>query len=501
MAIGAGVQQKILGALRLTTCSKDEMEKVFDDIDTNKDGRLSREEVQVIIENLLKPRLEAMKSPTEAIREVQQVTGVFMTRFDDDKSGDIDRDEFKRHVTDLAGQVNPQVYPLAASMFLTMLPIGVIVPLEPQLVRDLGINVAEFGFVVSAMGMSKLIFNIPATDIVERKGRKPILVGSYFILGLSVAGLGLSTSMEHLFLCRLLTGVSVAGLASAVITSISDLSTPLNRARTMAPLQTCMNAGVALGPAVGGVLASYLGMTDTFFLVGGCLAATGLVSHLLVHETMLRPPSELRGITSSFTAAFSSWQRLIAGSREVKILCSSQTLLWVVMAGAQSTMLPLFLAGPELAFSSATIGMTFAGMATVGVFATQPLAAVADKYGRRNALVAGSGVLACSMALVPHLGSPALVCGVLGSWALGQNVIGPSINALMIDTVIKQNPADVPQALSLLRTCSDVGLLAGASSVGTLAMHFGMTTGFECCAAMLILMAGATHLSGVPKCL
>merc|ERR1712194_85719 len=181
------------------------------------------------------------------------------------------------------------------------------------------------------------------------------------------------------------------------------------------------------------------------------------------------------------------------------MLCSSQTLLWVVMAGAQSTMLPLFLAGPDLAFSSATIGMVFAGMATVGVFATQPLAAVADKYGRRNALVAGSGVLACSMALVPQVGSPALVCGVLGSWALGQNVIGPSINALMIDTVIKQSPADVPQALSLLRTCSDVGLLAGASSVGTLAMHFGMTAGFESCAALLILMAGATHMRSPPK--
>lgn len=181
------------------------------------------------------------------------------------------------------------------------------------------------------------------------------------------------------------------------------------------------------------------------------------------------------------------------------MLCSSQTLLWVVMAGAQSTMLPLFLAGPDLAFTSATIGMVFAGMATVGVFATQPLAAVADRYGRRNALVAGSGVLACSMALVPLVGSPALVCGVLGSWALGQNVIAPSINALMIDTVIKQNPADVPQALSLLRTCSDVGLLAGASSVGTLAMHFGMTAGFESCAALLILMAGATHMRSPPK--
>lgn len=96
---------------------------------------------------------------------------------------------------------------------------------------------------------------------------------------------GLAQSAEHLILCRLLTGVGVAGIGSSVVMSLSDLSTPLNRQRTIAPLQTASNAGVAVGPALGGFALTFLSMRHTFFATGAFVSAVGLLNIALVDET------------------------------------------------------------------------------------------------------------------------------------------------------------------------------------------------------------------------
>ena len=60
-------------------------------------------------------------------------------------------------------------------------------------------------------------------------------------------------------------------------------------------------------------------------------------------------------------------------------------------------------------------------------------------------------------------------------WSLSNNVVSPSLLTGMNDQAA---PRDVPQALSLLRSCGDVGVLVGASSVGMLAASIGYDNTF-----------------------
>ena len=60
-------------------------------------------------------------------------------------------------------------------------------------------------------------------------------------------------------------------------------------------------------------------------------------------------------------------------------------------------------------------------------------------------------------------------------WSLSSNVVSPSLLTGMTD---QAPPSDVPQALSLLRTCGDVGVLLGASSAGMLAAAVGFDNTF-----------------------
>lgn len=48
---------------------------------------------------------------------------------------------------------------------------------------------------------------------------------------------------------------------------MSDISTPLNRTRTLAPVMAGFSAGAALGPAAGGVLIDTIGKKHFFLLI------------------------------------------------------------------------------------------------------------------------------------------------------------------------------------------------------------------------------------------
>mmetsp|Transcript_11974 Transcript_11974/g.22222 ORF Transcript_11974/g.22222 Transcript_11974/m.22222 type:complete len:84 (-) Transcript_11974:944-1195(-) len=66
---------------------------------------------------------------------------------------------------------------------------------------------------------------------------------------------------------------------------MSDVSTPLNRASTFSPLMSAFAAGMALGPAIGGILHDAWRIHSTFFTVGLSYGVAALWNHVNVRET------------------------------------------------------------------------------------------------------------------------------------------------------------------------------------------------------------------------
>ena len=177
--------------------------------------------------------------------------------------------EFSRKLMSIASTVETaKVMPITISMLLVGSSVGIIIPVMPFIVEHLGLTPGQFGMVVSAFALTKMAGNVPAAILVERHGRKPYLVYSLSLIAFGVGGIGLATSFEHLWVCRLLTGLGVAALSTAATMSITDISNPRNRATTMAPIMSAFAAGTALGPALGGMLADQIGLHETFYAVG-----------------------------------------------------------------------------------------------------------------------------------------------------------------------------------------------------------------------------------------
>lgn len=197
--------------------------------------------------------------------------------------------------------------------------------------------------------------------------------------------------------------------------------------------------------------------------------------------------AEQGGVLSSFSTAFKAWKLLWNDpNKQIRNTVTMNGMFWFTLSGTQMTLLPLLMVAPAavageaqasvgLAMSAAEIGASFAFMSLVSFVSAQPVAYVADKYGKVPTMLAGCTLLSASMVALPLTTSahfaemslpilsglptytPALVA-VLLPFALGTTALNATPTALMSDLTDSPNRA---QALSLLRTAGDFGLLLG----------------------------------------
>jgi len=395
------------------------------------------------------------------------------------------RSSFRKHLRKVASGIDSRrTLPIAISMLLVGSSVGIVTPVMPFVVENIGLSPGQYGGVVSAFALAKLVGNVPSAILVERHGRKPYLVNSLLLVSLGVGGIGLATQFEHLFVCRLFTGLGVAALSTAATMTMADISTPLNRASTMAPIMSAFAAGTAFGPALGGLMADRVGISETFFVVGGSYLGLTLVNNYLLVETKAKPmkfPWHKDGAATTAASAeketgptmleaskdaVRQWAPLMADAR-VRNTVAMNGLYWIALAGSQMTILPLMLTDPTgLALTATAVGKTYMGMSLVQVAGVPLMAKFVDSVGKPLAIVAGTGLITSSMAALPFCVDMYQMGGVLGVWALGSSILSTAPVSYISDVTTDKDRA---QALALMRTAGDVGFLMGASGIGAVA--------------------------------
>ena len=147
------------------------------------------------------------------------------------------------------------------------------------------------------------------------------------------------------------------------------------------------------------------------------------------------------------------------------------------------TLLPLVLTDSAgLNFSATQVGQVYMGMSLVQIVGNPVFAKLIDRVGKAPAIVGGCTLISASMAALPFCTDWAQLAGVLGMWSMGSSMLSTAPIAYLSDHVGEDNRA---QAIALLRTCGDVGFLAGASSVGALADVTGMGVAMQSTSALL----------------
>jgi len=262
-------------------------------------------------------------------------------------------------------------------------------------------------------------------------------------------------------------GVGVSGQIVGSSTAVADISTPLNRSKMSATVNCAFAAGKVLGPAVGGSLIGSVGLAPTFFLSGGCYAATAVCSRFFIEETLPRgsvamPAGKACSVRKTVRRLLAQW-RVLLKKPEMRSLMLLNAFSIAAHSGASMALMPLMLAGDQLALTPLQIGYVFAFMSAVAVCGAPPAAVLADRLGAGCMLAPAVALSAVAMALFPLAGSAEQLVPVLALWGASRSVMNLAPGSLAIGLAAPEARA---QTLAMLRTTGDLGFFVGTALVG-----------------------------------
>jgi MFS family permease len=201
-------------------------------------------------------------------------------------------DEIQLDITSHTKQekrVNKALYILPACLTLIMTGFGIIIPVYPQRLASLGLGAGTLALMEGAFGLGMFLFSTPAGVLANRIGRKPLILSA--LIGFIVTNLMLAflNGVPIFITARFLEGIFVAGFFPAAMAMIGDSVPMQQQGRWMGLMTTAQSGGLALGPAIGGVLYQSWGFTSPFLLSAGFALASSLLALVLLPETLPEP--------------------------------------------------------------------------------------------------------------------------------------------------------------------------------------------------------------------
>lgn len=175
-----------------------------------------------------------------------------------------------------------------AAVAMNMVSQGVIIPVFPVLVKSLtgqgDAGAAQImGVFAAAWAVMQLTFAPVFGNLSDRFGRRPVLLVSMFGLALDYVIMALAPNIIWLFVGRLISGITSSS-GSAAGAYVADVSNEDNRARNFGRFQAALNAGIFIGPLIGGLGA--LNPRAPFWIAAGLAFANGLYGLFIIPESL-----------------------------------------------------------------------------------------------------------------------------------------------------------------------------------------------------------------------
>lgn len=207
-------------------------------------------------------------------------------------------------------QVN--LYVLVLVVFTAFVGFNFASPFLPLYVRELGVAdpaaVAIWSGAILAVAPFASAFASPLWGtLADRLGRRRLLMQTVCGFGLLSALMALANSAPQLFFLRLGMGL-VGGFTSIVIALASMVPPPERMSRSVGMVQSAQLLSLAIGPALGGLVADHFGLRATFLVTTGLSAVAAGVLWLLFEEPT---PAHLADETPAVSAKASSNRRAL----------------------------------------------------------------------------------------------------------------------------------------------------------------------------------------------
>ncbi len=177
------------------------------------------------------------------------------------------------------------MWALSLTVFVAFVGFQFFSPFLPLYVQELGVSdprhVALWSGVLAGVTPAVSGFLSPLFGrLADRFGRKMMMIRSLGGFVVIIAAMGLVTSVEQLFLARLLQGF-FAGFTPMAM-ALASVSAPSDKVPVaIGMVQSAQLLSAAIGPAAGGYAASHFGIRYAFFVTAG-MCALALVALIVL---------------------------------------------------------------------------------------------------------------------------------------------------------------------------------------------------------------------------
>lgn len=277
---------------------------------------------------------------------------------------------------------------IVATIFVDAVGFGIIMPVLPQLVMEVGrIDLAKAIEVGAWIGMVMAIATFLASPVLgnlsDHYGRRRILLLALGGLAVDYALLTVVETLPWLFVARALSGI-FGGSYAAAQAAIADITAPEERARNFGFVGAAFGVGFVAGPAIGGFLGEMSPRAP--FVAAAILAAANMLYGFFIFPETL-PPDRRRAFDWRRANPLGAWKtmRALPGMDGV----AGVLVLWQIA----SLVYPMTWSFYCIAQLGWTPGMIGASLAAVGVmialgqtFVVGPAVA---RFGERDAATLG----------------------------------------------------------------------------------------------------------------
>jgi MFS transporter, DHA1 family, tetracycline resistance protein len=365
---------------------------------------------------------------------------------------------------------------LLVAVFINIAGFSLILPLLPFYGQAFGASSTQVAMLFAVYSLGNVFGELHWGRLSDRIGRKRVLAGTMACAALSYVAFAFAPSLFAALLIRVISGF-FSGTMGVVSGYIADITPPAQRARYMGYFGASFNAGFALGPAIGGLLAiensGLSGFRPPIFAAAALAAAAALWAAMAVPESR---PAQVRA-APDFSAAFG-----FVGSNPLLL-----RLFVIAFFGiaAFASMEAVFGLWTEHAYgwTAHEVGLAFLAIGGAGmlvqVLLIGPLVA---RYGEARIIVGGLILLATSMVLQPLIRMPVLSVGLMAMLMMGHSLAFPNAGAL----VSRSTPADQQGSVMGLNMATNaLSRIVAPPVFGWVYGNIGPDAPYFLCAAMI----------------
>ncbi len=377
---------------------------------------------------------------------------------------------FKSIITDLRLMIkNKELLILSFAIFVSMLGFGLIMPFLPQYAKTYGASKTQIGMMMGLFAIVRVFSSPVGGNLADKVGRKPIMVGGMFLYFIVMFLFGTADSVLEIFLYRGAQGAASGLVWPVTYAYVGDIVKEEERGKAMGLYSMSFASGNAVGPIMGGVIASQFNFSMAFYgtsilaLMSAILLLFGIKESYEGQKTKTKKKKSIFAIKdfklSNFTIHPKTFLALTIGS-------------FTVFFGLAMVfpMLPIF-AEEALGLTTFHIGMIFAVIGTVQFLVMFPAGSLADRIGRKKLIVSGSVIAALfSGAISLSLGLYTLMI-IVGLYTLGRSLARPSFPAFVTSLTPKEHRG---MGMGVYTFAQNMAWAIGSTASGLVADYIGI---------------------------